>query len=73
MIFSSLVTFNNKILCEMARKHHKSVAQIVLRWLVQREIVPGVKSANPIRMRANPYKSKEKHPVGELPGVSRGV
>ena len=22
---------------------------------------------------ANPYKSKEKHPVGELPGVSRGV
>ena len=21
----------------------------------------------------NPYKSKEKHPVGELPGVSRGV
>ena len=22
---------------------------------------------------ANPHKSKEKHPVGELPGVSRGV
>ena len=22
---------------------------------------------------ANHYKSKEKHPVGELPGVSRGV
>ena len=113
--------FNNEILCEMARKHHKSVAQIVLRWLVQRGIVPVVKSANPIRMRenldifdfvlseeemkqivsldtghtyatarntgnavteflekanqkpVNPYKSKEKHPVGELPGVSRGV
>ena len=22
---------------------------------------------------ANPYKSKEKDPVGELPGISRGV
>ena len=22
---------------------------------------------------ANPHKSKEKHPVGELPGISRGV
>ena len=22
---------------------------------------------------ANPYKSKEEHPVGELPGISRGV
>ena len=22
---------------------------------------------------ANHYKSKEKHPVGELPGISRGV
>ena len=22
---------------------------------------------------ANPYKSKEKHPVGELPGISRAV
>ena len=29
LIFSSLVTFNNEILFEMAQKHHKSVAQIV--------------------------------------------
>ena len=45
--------FTNKILCSIAQKHHKSVAQIVLRWLVQREIVPVVKSANPLRMKEN--------------------
>ena len=45
--------FTNEILCEIAQKHQKSVAQIILRWLVQRGIVPVVKSANPIRMREN--------------------
>ena len=45
--------FTNGILCEIAQKHGKSVAQIVLRWLVQREIVPVVKSANPVRMKEN--------------------
>ncbi len=45
--------FTNEILCEIAQKHGKSVAQIVLRWLVLRGIVPVVKSANPIRMREN--------------------
>lgn len=45
--------FNNEILCGIAKRHHKSVAQIVLRWLVQREIVPVVKSANPVRMKEN--------------------
>lgn len=45
--------FTNKILCNIAKKHDKSVAQIVLRWLVQREIVPVVKSASPVRMKEN--------------------
>ena len=45
--------FTNEILCEIAQKHGKSVAQIVLRWLVQRGIVPVVKSANPDRMKEN--------------------
>ena len=45
--------FTNEILCKIAQKHGKSVAQIVLRWLVLRGIVPVVKSANPIRMREN--------------------
>ena len=37
----------------MERKDDKPVAQIVLRWLVQREIVPVVKSVNPVRMKEN--------------------
>lgn len=45
--------FTNEILCNIAKKHDKSVAQIVLRCLVQREIVPVVKSANPVRMKEN--------------------
>lgn len=45
--------FTNKILCEIAQKHGRSVAQIVLRWLVLRGIVPVVKSANPVRMKEN--------------------
>ena len=39
--------FENETLCAIANAHGKSVAQVVLRWLVQRNIVPLVKSANP--------------------------
>ena len=45
--------FTNEILCAIAKKHQKSVAQIVLRWLVQRNIVPVVKSSNSKRMKEN--------------------
>lgn len=45
--------FENEVLGAIAQVHGKSVAQIVLRWLVQRGIVPLVKSANPQRMREN--------------------
>ena len=45
--------FTNEILCKIARKHQKSVAQIILRWLVLRGIVPVVKSANPVRIKEN--------------------
>ena len=45
--------FENELLKEIAQNHNKSVAQIVLRWLIQREIVPVVKSANPERMKEN--------------------
>ncbi len=41
------------VLCEIAKAHEKSVAQIVLHWLVQRGIVPVVKSVNPKRMKEN--------------------
>lgn len=45
--------FENETLCAIANTHNKSVAQVVLRWLVQRNIVPLVKSANPQRMKEN--------------------
>ena len=45
--------FENETLCAIAAAHGKSVAQVVLRWLNQRGIVPLVKSANPQRMKEN--------------------
>ena len=45
--------FENKTLCAIANTHNKSVAQVVLPWLVQRNIVPLVKSANAQRMKEN--------------------
>lgn len=45
--------FENETLRALAAAHNKTVAQVVLRWLVQRNIVPLVKSANPERMREN--------------------
>ena len=45
--------FENETLLQIAQNHNKTVAQIVLRWLVQRGIVPIVKSSNPTRMKEN--------------------
>ena len=45
--------WENETLCAIAAAHGRSVAQIVLRWLVQRGIVPLVKSAIPQRMKEN--------------------
>lgn len=45
--------FDNPILQEIALKHHKSVAQIVIRWLLQRGIVPVIKSSNQDRIKEN--------------------
>lgn len=45
--------FHNEQLIRLGEKHDKSVAQIVLRWLVQRNVVPIVKSVNPDRMKEN--------------------
>lgn len=45
--------FRNEQLSKLGTKHNKSAAQIVLRWLVQRNIIPIVKSANPGRMKEN--------------------
>ena len=41
------------VLTELARAHDKSAAQIVLRWLMQRQVPAVVKSTKPERIREN--------------------
>lgn len=45
--------FSNEILTAIGRKHGKSVAQVVMRWLVQRGIVALAKSVRKDRMAEN--------------------
>ncbi|MCZ4513890.1 aldo/keto reductase [Streptomyces sp. ActVer] len=45
--------FTNPLLSEIAEKHGKSVAQIVLRWLTQRDVVAIPKSVRADRMAEN--------------------
>ena len=45
--------FHNEVLCRIGAAHGKSPAQVALRWLTQRGIVPLVKSSNPQRMKEN--------------------
>ncbi|KAF0960470.1 aldo/keto reductase [Rhodococcus sp. T7] len=43
----------NPVLTELARRHDVSLAQLVLRWHLQRGSIPLPKSSSPERMRAN--------------------
>ena len=45
--------FGNGVLTALAAKHRKSVAQVVLRWLIQRGVVVIPKSVRPERMAEN--------------------
>ncbi|OIJ68332.1 aldo/keto reductase [Streptomyces mangrovisoli] len=45
--------FTHPVLGEIGTAHGKSVAQVVLRWLIQRDIVTIPKSVNPDRMAQN--------------------
>lgn len=45
--------FSNPTLAEIGAEHGKSVAQVVLRWLIQRGVVVVQKSVRPERMREN--------------------
>jgi diketogulonate reductase-like aldo/keto reductase len=45
--------FQNEILLTIAAKHQKSVAQVILRWLVQRGIIALAKSTRKERMMEN--------------------
>ena len=45
--------FHHPVLASIARTHGKSVGQVVLRWLVQRNVVVLAKTVNKQRMREN--------------------
>jgi 2,5-diketo-D-gluconate reductase A len=45
--------FSNPLLGEIAAAHSKSVAQIILRWLIQRDVIVIPKSVRPERMAEN--------------------
>lgn len=45
--------FTNEVLTGIAKKHNKSVAQVVLRWLIQRDVVVIPKSVRRERMDEN--------------------
>lgn len=45
--------FNNEILSNIGKKYGKSVAQVTLRWMIQRNIVVIPKSVTPSRMKQN--------------------
>lgn len=45
--------FQNKVLLELADKYKKSLAQIILRWLMQRDVVTLAKSVHKDRMKEN--------------------
>lgn len=45
--------FNNPVLMDIAEKHHKTVGQVILRWLNQRNVVVIPKSVRKERMAEN--------------------
>ncbi len=45
--------FHNEVLVSLAKKHGRSVAQVILRWLYQRGIVSLAKSVHEERMKEN--------------------
>jgi 2,5-diketo-D-gluconate reductase A len=45
--------FTNEVLRSIATKHHKSVAQVIVRWLTQRGVVAIPKSVRPERIAEN--------------------
>ena len=45
--------FQNPVLSEIAQKHGKSIAQVIVRWLVEQNIVVLAKSTKPERMAEN--------------------
>ena len=51
--FSNGQVLNNPVLKEIADKYEKTVAQLTLRWIIQKGIVPLPKSVTPERIKSN--------------------
>ena len=45
--------FSNDLMIDLAEKYKKTIAQIILRWHVQRGIIPIPKSSNEERIKEN--------------------
>ena len=45
--------FSNKIVIALAEKYKKTIAEIVLRWHIQRGVIPIPKSSNEDRIKEN--------------------
>ena len=45
--------FDNELLISLAQRHHKTVAQIALRWLIQRGYIAIPKTVRKERMQEN--------------------
>lgn len=45
--------FQNELLSEIGKKYNKSVAQVIIRWLVEQDIVVLAKTVSPQRMKEN--------------------
>jgi len=45
--------FNNPVLTAIGEKHNKSAAQVVLRWLIQRDVITIPRTSNRAHMLEN--------------------
>lgn len=66
MATTSDLLFENPVVAEIAKRHNKTVAQIMLRWSVQNNLLPISKSGNLGRMKENRslfdfYLTKDEH------------